>query len=334
MPRLLILLLLLASAAAFALAWDLNQRLQAPLALGSPQTLEVRRGTALSQVVADMEARGWFGRRRDALYLRLYARASGDAARIKAGEYQATAQDSARDLLVRMVAGNIVLHELTLVEGWRFDQALAAVRAHPRIQPTPDGADGGAVMAALGLPGEHPEGRFLPETYLFPAGTTDVAFLRRAYHSMERTLDQAWAGRRDGLPYRTAYEALIMASIIERETRVADERRQVAGVFVRRLQRGMRLQTDPTVIYGLEIPLVDRLRRVHLTTDTPYNTYTRHGLPPTPIALPGRAAIEAALDPADGNALYFVSRKDGTHHFSATLEEHNAAVRRYQLGQK
>jgi UPF0755 protein len=189
-------------------------------------------------------------------------------------------------------------------------------------------------MARLGRPDEHPEGRFFPDTYHFQRGMTDVAFLQRAYATMERRLQHEWDQRQPDLPYASPYEALIMASIVEKETAVAAERPEVAGVFVRRLQRGMPLQTDPTVIYGLGEDFDGNLRRVHLRQDTPYNTYVRAGLPPSPIALPGAAAIHAALHPAPGDALYFVARGDGTHAFSASLGEHNKAVEAFQLRQR
>jgi UPF0755 protein len=191
--------------------------------------------------------------------------------------------------------------------------------------------DDAAVIAALGLQADHPEGRLFPDTYRFARGMTDIAFLRRAAGTLQRVLDEEWATRAEGLPYATADEALIMASIIEKETGAAHERPEIAGVFVRRLRLGMRLQTDPTVIYGLGASFDGNLRRIDLTTDTPYNTYTRAGLPPSPICLAGRASIRAALHPAPGTALYFVSRGDGTHVFSDTLQQHNEAVRQYQL---
>jgi UPF0755 protein len=203
--------------------------------------------------------------------------------------------------------------------------------ADDRVRTTLDGLEPPAIMAALGLEPRHPEGLFFPSTYRFDDGDSDADILRRAYRRMQRVLDDAWAKRDPELPYATPYEALIMASIVEKETGQADEREAIAGVFVRRLRRGMKLQTDPTVIYGLGAAFDGNLRRADLRRDTPYNTYTRHGLPPTPIALPGAAAIEAALHPADGKALYFVAKGDGSHHFSDSLRQHNNAVRRYQL---
>jgi UPF0755 protein len=193
------------------------------------------------------------------------------------------------------------------------------------------GLEPGQVMARLGRPDTHPEGRFLPDTYHFPRGATDLQVLRRAMHAMDRLLAAEWPRRAEGLPFGSAEEALILASIVEKETGLARERPQIAGVFVRRLLRGMLLQSDPTVIYGLGDAFDGDLRRVHLERPSPYNSYTEKGLPPTPIAMPGREAVLAVLHPAPGDALYFVAKGDGSHHFSATLEEHNRAVRRYQL---
>jgi UPF0755 protein len=207
----------------------------------------------------------------------------------------------------------------------------AAMAAHPHLRITLEDASGEEIMARLGRSGEHPEGWFLPETYRFPRGTSDLDFLRVAHDAMVAALEATWEERQDSLPFDSPYQALILASIIEKETGLAAERREIAGVFVRRLQRGMRLQTDPTVIYGAGPDFEGRLRRVHLDTDTPYNTYTRAGLPPTPIALPGRASLAAAVQPLEGRTLYFVAtgRPDGSHAFSETLEEHNRAVQRY-----
>jgi UPF0755 protein len=189
-------------------------------------------------------------------------------------------------------------------------------------------------MARLGYAGQHPEGRFLPDTYNFPAGTTDMVFLERAADAMEKLLSMEWSEREDGVPYKNPYEALIMASIIEKETGVPEERGMISGVFVRRLLKGMRLQTDPTVIYGMGDRFNGNIRRKDLAANTPYNTYLHTGLPPTPIAMPGRAAVHAALHPTPGNALFFVSKGDGSHYFSASLEEHNKAVSQYQLNHK
>lgn len=264
-------------------------------------------------------------------YLSLVGRWRGHAQRLQAGEYRLEPGMTPLQLLDRMVAGEVVQYALTVVEGWTFKEMLQAVAAHEKLSHTLEGLDSALIMHRLGAAGEHPEGRFLPETYHFAAGLSDVEFLKRAYQAMRALLQREWQLRAAGLPYASPYEALIMASIIEKETAVPAERAEIAGVFVRRLEKGMRLQTDPTVIYGLGEGFDGNIRRRDLRHDTPYNTYTRHGLPPTPIALPGADAVHAALHPAPGDSLYFVAKGDGSHHFSATLEEHINAVRQYQL---
>lgn len=329
MRVLLILALLLGGASLAAL--DVRRTLSMDVGSTGDQTLEIRRGQTWDQLVHELASRMALAPRQQ-WYLRAYGRLTGHAYRIRAGEYRPRAGDSLRGLLQRIVEGDVVLHALTLVEGWRFDQALAAIQAHPKIRRVLPGDNPAAVMKALGHPGLHPEGRFLPETYRFALGETDLDFLRRAQSAMNDRLAEAWAARRDGLPLKTPEDLLILASIVERETGLPSERGQVAGVFIRRLQRGMRLQTDPTVIYGMGAAFDGNIRRRDLRRDTPYNTYTRSGLPPTPICLPGEESLRAAAQPEDGDALYFVSRGDGSHQFSATLEEHNRAVRRFQLG--
>ena len=268
---------------------------------------------------------------RSSLYLQVYARLGGLAHRLKAGEYLLKPGTTPRTLLEQIVAGRVIQYPLTIVEGWTFRRLLEAVASHPKLQHTLAGLNEADIMARLGYPGQHPEGRFFPDTYYFPAGTSDVAFLKRAYAKLERHLQKAWEQRSPDLPLKTPYEALILASIIEKETALPAERWQVAGVFVRRLQKGMLLQTDPTVIYGLGDRFDGNLHKQDLLADTPYNTYTRFGLPPTPIALPGAASIAAAVAPVAGNALYFVATGEGGHVFSRTLEEHNHWVRLYQL---
>ena len=250
--------------------------------------------------------------------------------RLKAGEFQLRQGTNPEQLLEQFASGQVVQHSLTLIEGETFGDMMLRISQHNVLEHTLASLDNAAVMAAIGKPDEHPEGRFLPETYYFPRGTSDVEFLRRAYQDMHEFLLGAWEKRDPDLPLKTSYEALVLASIVEKETGVAAERPQIAGVFVRRLRKGMRLQTDPTVIYGIGDSFDGDIRYRDLRTDTPYNTYTRFGLPPTPIALPGREAILAVLHPDDGNSLYFVARGDGSHHFSSTLKEHNRAVDRYQ----
>ncbi|MDJ0929201.1 MAG: endolytic transglycosylase MltG [Gammaproteobacteria bacterium] len=263
--------------------------------------------------------------------LRLSARVRGQERAVRAGEYDLPAEISPAGLLDMLVAGRVKLHSLTIVEGWTVKELLAAMNAHPAISRTLSAGDPVELAQELELAEAHAEGLFFPDTYRFARGTSDEVLLRQAYDLMTERLVSAWAQRREPLPMQSAYEALILASVIERETALDTERPQIAGVFVRRLERGMRLQTDPTVIYGLGDSFDGNLRRRDLTTDTPYNTYTRGGLPPTPIGLPGAASLLAAVQPADGDALYFVATgdEDGSHSFSATLEEHNAAVARY-----
>ncbi len=322
----------LALLAAAGLVWDGHRQLRMPLAISEHRTFELPPGSRLRDAVLRLRDEGLFTRFRQALYLEAWGRISGDAAQIKAGEYSLDPGLSSLDMLALWVGGKTLLHELRIIEGMRFDQALALVLGHPELRQTLTDTRPQAIMATLGHPDRHPEGRFFPDTYRFPKGTTDLELLRQAMHAMDRLVEQTWAGRDPALPYARADDMLTMASIVEKETGLASERERIAGVFVRRLRQGMRLQTDPTVIYGLGERFDGNLRRRDLLADGPYNTYLRSGLPPTPICLPGRAALEAAVNPAPGTELYFVSRGDGSHHFSATLAEHNAAVRRYQLG--
>lgn len=264
-------------------------------------------------------------------YLIWAARWQGRAEQIKVGEYEIMPGTRPLELLDQIVSGKVIQYPLTVIEGWTFTQLRQAVTDNDKLIQTLTGRSDEEVMAQIGHPGEHPEGRFYPDTYYITGAMTDVQFLQRAYQMMADYLEQSWQQRDLGLPYQTSYEALIMASIIEKETAVPDERQRIAGVFVRRLQQRMRLQTDPTVIYGLGETFDGNLRRRDLLQDSPYNTYRHFGLPPTPIALPGRDSIDAALHPAPGDELYFVARGDGTHYFSSTVTEHNRAVRQYQL---
>ena len=300
-----------------------------PLRVGeSPKVFEVAPGASLGKIAEQLEAQGLTNHPR---YFVWMGRLHGLEHAIQAGEYEIKPGTKPRELLDQMAAGRVLEHSLTLVEGWNFQEVMAAVNADADLAHTLSGLAAPEIMARLGWPDEHPEGRFLPETYNFPRGTTDAEFLRRAHVAMSRELEAAWKKRAPDLPLKSPYEALTLASIIEKETALPEERRAIAGVFIRRLERGMRLQTDPTVIYGLGTKFDGNLRRKDLKRDTPYNTYMHRGLPPTPIAMPGRDALNAAVHPEEGNVLYFVSRGDGSHHFSATLEEHNRAVIKYQL---
>lgn len=320
-----VLVVLMGTAAALAtLAW---RELNSPLPLTAEDSwLRIEHGTSMWRVAADLAERGLL----DAPWLlATYARFSGEATRIRAGEYQLAAGTTPLTLLDKLVDGDVYLHQITIVEGSRFAEALAALRAHPAIESTE--LEGAAIMAVLGAPGVNPEGQFFPDTYRFAFGTRDVEVLRIAHEELTEQLQAAWRDRRPDLQITTDYEALILASIIEKETRLVSERPLIAGVFHERLRRNMRLQTDPTVIYGLGDAFDGNLRRQDLERDTPYNTYTRSGLPPTPIALPGAGSLAAAVSPEITGAVYFVATglDDGSHYFSATLEEHELAVRNY-----
>lgn len=323
----------LAAAVLLAAAGTLYWRWYVAPVTSGPGALDVEipPGEPLRVLAARLHAQGALPHPADLVWL---ARLRGDSEALRAGEYRIEPGTTVAGLLDLLKSGKVVMHALTLVNGWTFAQVLAAVNGDAALSHTLAGLSPAAVMAKLGHPGENPEGRFFPDTYRFPKGTTDIAFLQRAYATMQRHLLAAWGARAPGLPYRSPYDALILASLIEKETAQPQERAQVAGVFVRRLQKGMKLQSDPTVIYGLGAAYRGRLTSRDLRTDTPYNTYTRYGLPPTPICMPGLAAIEAALHPAPGDALYFVARGNGTHQFSATLQQQNAAVQKYQIDRR
>lgn len=323
--------LILAAICSYALL-QYQRFVEQPLQLDTPFIYSVEPGSNLKAVSEDLQQQGLTDL--PPVYLQLYGRVTGLAPKIKAGEYRVEPETTLPQLLEQMVSGKVVMNALTIIEGMTARELIDAVHAHPKMIKTLETVTVDAVMKALGEPDKAGEGWFLPETYHFPSNTTDIDFLRRAYQQMQLELESAWENRDEGLPYETPYEALIMASIIEKETGIAEERPQIAGVFVRRLQKGMRLQTDPTVIYGMGDKFDGNLRRKDLRRDTPYNTYTRGGLPPTPICLPSIESIEAALHPADGDSLYFVATgQQGRHKFSATLREHNNAVRKYQLKQ-
>jgi UPF0755 protein len=323
-------LLLLVLAALAGWGWLRFQHFaDAPAASGATSaSVQVERGHGFTTVLGRLREAGV-----DAghdIEWRLLARRMDAAGRLKVGEYALEPGMTPRELLQRMRDGRVIHYRVTLVEGWTFRQVRTALAAAEPLEHETGDMDDAAVMAALGHPGQHPEGRFLPETYLYQRGDSDLDILRRAHAAMDEALAQAWASRAQDLPLNSPDEALVLASIIEKETGQAHERPQIAGVFVRRLRKGMLLQTDPTVIYGRGSGYDGNIRRRDLTTDTPYNTYTRPGLPPTPIAMPGRAALLAAVNPAPGDALYFVARNDGSHIFSATYGEHSAAVDCYQ----
>jgi UPF0755 protein len=264
----------------------------------------------------------------------LLAKVKGVETRVRAGEYEIKVEMTPEELLEKFIQGSAIQYSLTVIEGWSFRQMLAAIANDPVIEYTLGDKSDEEIMGLLGYPDQHPEGLFFPDTYRFPKGTSDVDFLRRAYQVMQKHLTREWNQRASGLPLQSSYDALILASIIEKETGAGFERPLISGVFIQRLKKNMRLQTDPTIIYGLGENFDGDIRFRDLKKDTPYNTYLHAGLTPTPIALPGLEAIRAALHPTKTEALYFVSKGDGTHHFSATLEEHNAAVKRYQLNRR
>lgn len=261
----------------------------------------------------------------------LLAKLKGVETRVRAGEYRLQQSQSPSDLLKLFTKGQSIQYSFTIIEGWAFRQLLNELQQQVTIRNTLKGKSDDEIMTALGYQGQHPEGLFFPDTYSFPKGSTDIDFLRRAYQLMQTHLQREWDKRAPNLPITSSYDALILASIIEKETGAAYERPLIASVFIQRLRKKMRLQTDPTVIYGLGESFDGDIRFRDLKKDTPYNTYLHKGLTPTPIALPGLDAIKAALHPADGEALFFVAKGDGTHYFSKTLEEHNKAVSKYQL---
>lgn len=287
----------------------------------------INQGSSLRATARRFEQTGLIRERHSFILL---ARAMGLADKIKAGSYEVGEEIAPADLLDKIVRGDFAQAEIRFIEGWTFRQIRAALNQHPALRHDTLQLTDAEIMERLGSPNASPEGWFFPDTYQFASGTSDLTLLRQAHDKMQAKLEAHWEKRAANLPLRTSYEALVLASIVEKETGRADERHLVAAVFVNRLKRGMRLQTDPTVIYGLGEAFDGNLRRRDLLTDGVYNTYMRSGLPPTPIAMPGEKSIEASLNPADSRALYFVSRGDGSHHFSSTLVEHNQAVNRYQ----
>ena len=325
---LLLTCLVLAGLLLGASAWKLNSALEQPLNLSQEQLLDVPAGATPTGTFNRLEADDIL---RDAFWLRLYWRFNLEGQPLHSGEYRMTPGMSARDLIGVWQRGEVVQYSLTLVEGWTFRQVRSALAKAEKIEQTLDGLSDSEVMAKLGHADEFPEGRFFPDTYRFVRGMTDAQLLDKAYDRLEKVLAEEWAQRAPDLPYANPYQALIMASLVEKETGVPQERGQIAGVFVRRMKIGMPLQTDPTVIYGLGERYNGKLTRAHLREPTPYNTYTIPGLPPTPIAMVGREAIYAALHPVSGSSLYFVAKGDGSHTFSDDLDAHNNAVREFQI---
>ena len=303
--------------------------MEQPLRIGSePFVYTVPRGASIARVARDLEAERLID---SGLRLELHARWSGVASRIKAGEYAFEPGLTPLDVLDQLVAGKVVQHPFTIVEGWTFRELRRRIAESDKLVHTLDDLSDEEAMTHLGLHGVHPEGRFFPETYHFPAGSTDAQLLRRASNAMSAYLESAWARRDPNLPLSSPCDVLVLASIVEKETGAADERARIAGVFVSRLRKGMRLETDPTVIYGLGDAFDGNLRKADLKRDTPYNTYRRKGLPPTPIAITSAAAIDAVVAPLEDGSLYFVATGDGRHVFSTNYDDHREAVHRYQI---
>jgi UPF0755 protein len=324
---LLLVLLVAVGAASFYLyarSW-----LYAPIpALTQTTVYEVPRGAGWKTTVNDLHARGLLSHPKE---LSLWLRYMRPGYTLKAGEYELQPGMSPVDVVELLRSGRVLMYSLTVVEGSTFAEFRRALAAHPKIDAANKELSVAALMSRLGMPDVHPEGRFFPDTYKFAKGTSDLEVLRMSAERMRRELEQAWDNRASDTPLRSADEALTLASIVEKETALASERPAIAGVFIQRLERGMRLQTDPTVIYGMGARFDGNIRKADLLRDTPYNTYTRAGLPPTPICLPGKEALQAAVRPERSGALFFVAtgKGDGSHYFSRTLEEHNAAVQRY-----
>lgn len=308
--------------------WQQNSALQQALNLTQEKLLDVPAGSSPTGVLNRLQADGVI---KDAFWLRLYWRFNLQGQSLHSGEYRMAPGMSAESLLDLWQKGEVVQYSVTLVEGWTFRQVRAALARQVKLEQTASELSDTELMAKLGHPDVFPEGRFFPDTYRYVRGMTDVELLKQAYNRLDEVLQEEWEKRAADVPYTDAYQALIMASLVEKETGVPQERGQIAGVFVRRLRQGMLLQTDPTVIYGLGDRYNGKITRALLKEATPYNTYVISGLPPTPISMVGREAIHAAMHPVAGNSLYFVARGDGSHVFSADLDAHNAAVKEFQL---
>jgi len=309
--------------------WKMNRFMDTAVNLPTEgATFAIVPGSSFATVTGELVAQHIID---DDFWYRLYARRSGEAGGIQAGEYRLEAGATPRTMLEQFINGAVQLYSFTIIEGWNHRDLLQALHSNEAIVESMTDEDWPAFLESLGATVIHPEGLFLPETYRIPRNTTDRQLLSQAYELMQKVLEDEWQARGDVVPVNSPYEALVLASIVEKETARADERPRIAGVFARRIEKRMRLQTDPTVIYGIGAGFDGNLTRKHLQTDTPYNTYTRRGLPPTPIAMPGRAAINAVLHPAAGQELFFVATGlgDGSHKFSATKAEHDAAVAEY-----
>ena len=290
---------------------------------------EIKPGDSINSIADDFVKRGWLPH---AYYLKAHARLNEHGS-IKVGEYRISNNSNVLDLIKQFIEGKVVLHQLTIIEGWTFSQVRSALSDNPVLTLTLNDLSDEEIMEKIGSKSLHPEGQFLPDTYSFSRQTTDLQYLQQAHQALQNTLATAWKNRDENLPIKTPYEALTLASIVEKETGAAHERPLIAGVFMTRLRKNMKLQTDPTVIYGMGSRYQGNIKRKHLREDTPYNTYVHKGLTPTPISMPGAAAIEAVMHPKEEGYLYFVAKADGSgeHYFSKTLKEHNQAVRKYQL---
>lgn len=329
--KLLVLLeggLLLAGLLLGLAGWEQHRALQQPLQLTEERLLDVPSGATPGALLARLQDEEVL---HGAFWLRLYWRFNLAGQALHSGEYRLKPGMDAADLVALWREGEVVQYSLTLVEGWTFHQFRELLARQPKLEATLTGLSDAEVMKRLGKTDTVPEGHFFPDTYRYVRGMRDIDLLKQAYQRMDKILKEEWDGRAQDLPYENSYQALIMASLIEKETGVPQERAQIAGVFVRRLDKNMLLQTDPTVIYGMGERYTGKISRADLREPTPYNTYVVAGLPPTPIAMPGRDAIHAALNPADGQSLYFVARGDGSHVFSDNLDDHNKAVQEFQL---
>lgn len=316
--------------ASFLLGWlwmDYQHFIAKPLA-DQAVYIEIDKGDSFGRITEKLQEQQLTVK---PLWLKLLAVQTRYAGRLKAGDYEIAQGSTAFDILSLFASGKTRQYAITFPEGWNFNQFLEQIKNNPHIQKTLDQADSQSLLSYLNADFAHPEGLFFPDTYFFDKNTTDLALLKRAHDRMMYILDQEWQQKQDNLPFESPYQALILASIVEKETSVPEERAEIAGVFIRRLEQGMLLQTDPTVIYGMGDDYQGDIRKKDLLTHTPYNTYVISGLPPTPIAMPGQASIHAVLNPKNGDSLYFVSKGDGTHAFSTNLTEHNKAVTTYQL---
>jgi len=328
--RVLIVLLLIISAA-LSWAWqDYQTFTTKPLVVQEPVILDIANGSAFSSIIQQLNNQVGFQQPElEKLWFKILARQQGVSNQLKAGEYQLPIGITPKEFLVLLSSGATLQHSITFPEGWTFKQIRQALAADKNLKLTLEELSDADILQQLGSDYTHPEGLFFPDTYRFEKHTTDLSILQQAYQKMQQVLNEQWLNKAQDLPLKTAYHALILASIVEKETGAAFERPEIAGVFTRRLNQGMRLQTDPTVIYGMGDSYQGNIRKKDLQTLTPYNTYRIDGLPPTPIAMPGEQAINAVLHPAKGTSLYFVANGDGSHKFSATLSEHNRAVQAY-----